>query len=174
MSEDLRFPVGQFEQFKVAKDLRSQFIQTIAELPAKLRAACEGLSEEQLETPYRPEGWTIKQVIHHVADSHSQSLSRFKLGLTEDCPTIKPYAEDLWAELADSKHAPVDSSMAIIEGTHARWTLLLNSMTDADFGKKLNHPERGEYDLDYFLSLYDWHSRHHTAHITELRTRNHW
>ncbi len=174
MSEDLRFPVGDFEQVEVTKDLRNQFIKTIAELPVKLRAAVEGLSEAQLETPYRPEGWTIKQVIHHVADSHSQSLSRFKLGLTEDCPTIKPYAEDLWAELADSKHAPVDSSLAIIEGVHARWTLLLNSMSDADFGKKLNHPERGEYDLDYFLSLYDWHSRHHLAHITELRKKNQW
>jgi uncharacterized damage-inducible protein DinB len=174
MSEDLRFPVGNFEQVEVTNDLRNQFINTIAELPAKLRAACEGLSEAQLETAYRPEGWTIKQVIHHVADSHSQSLSRFKLGLTEDCPTIKPYSEANWAELADSKHAPVDSSLAIIEGTHARWTLLLNSMTDADFGKKLNHSERGEYDLDYFLSLYDWHSRHHLAHITELRKRNQW
>jgi uncharacterized damage-inducible protein DinB len=174
MNEDLRFPVGDFEQIEVTKDLRNQFINTIAELPANLRAAVEGLSEEQLETPYRPEGWTIKQVIHHVADSHSQSFSRFKLGLTENCPTIKPYAEDLWAELADSKHAPVDSSLAIIEGVHARWTLLLNSMTDADFAKKLNHPERGEYDLDYFLSLYDWHSRHHLAHITELKKRNQW
>jgi uncharacterized damage-inducible protein DinB len=174
MNEDLRFPVGNFEQIEVTKDLRSQFIDTIAELPVKLRAACEGLSEAQLETAYRPEGWTIKQVIHHVADSHAQSLSRFKLGLTENCPTIKPYSEADWAELADSKHAPVDSSLAIIEGTHARWTLLLNSMTDADFAKKLNHPERGEYDLDYFLSLYDWHSRHHLAHITELRKRNQW
>jgi uncharacterized damage-inducible protein DinB len=174
MNEDLRFPVGTFEQVEVTKDLRSQFINTIAELPAKLREACEGLSEEKLETQYRPEGWTVKQVIHHIADSHSQSFSRFKLGLTEDCPTIKPYAEDLWAELADSKHAPVDSSLAIIEGVHARWTMLLNSMTDADFAKKLNHPERGEYDLDYFLSLYDWHSRHHLAHITELKKRNNW
>jgi uncharacterized damage-inducible protein DinB len=165
MSDDLRFPIGKFEQVVVTKDLRNQFINTIAELPAKLRAACEGLSEEQLETQYRPEGWTIKQVIHHVADSHMQSLSRFKLGLTEDCPTIKPYAEDLWAELADSKHAPVDFSLAIIEGVHARWTSLLNSMSDADFAKTLNHPERGEYDLDYFLSLYDWHSRHHLAHV---------
>jgi uncharacterized damage-inducible protein DinB len=174
MNEDLRFPVGKFNQIEVTKDLRSQLIDTIAELPVKLRAACEGLSDEQLETTYRPEGWTIKQVIHHVADSHAQSLSRFKLGLTENCPTIKPYSEADWAELADSKHAPVDSSLAIIEGTHVRWTLLLNSMTDADFAKKLNHPERGEYDLDYFLSLYDWHSRHHLAHITELRKRNNW
>ncbi len=165
MSEELRFPVGKFEQVEVTKDLRSQYINTIAKFPSKLRQACEGLSETELETPYRPEGWTVKQVVHHVADSHSQSLSRFKLGLTENCPTIKPYAEDLWAELADGKNAPIEISLSIIDGIHARWTLLLNSMTDADFAKKLNHPERGEYDLDYFLSLYDWHSRHHLAHV---------
>lgn len=165
MNEDLRFPVGKFEQVLVTKDLRKQFIQTISDLPKNLRNACSGMTEEQLETPYRPEGWTVKQVIHHVADSHSQSLSRFKLGLTEDCPTIKPYDETAWAELPDSKNVPIESSLMIIEGVHTRWSLLLNSMTDADFGRKLNHPERGEFDLDYFLSLYDWHSRHHLAHV---------
>lgn len=165
MSDELRFPVGKFQEVEVTKDLRKQFIKTIEEFPAKLREACAGMSEDQLETPYRPEGWTVKQVVHHVADSHSQSLSRFKLGLTENCPTIKPYAEDLWAELADGKHAPIEISLNMIDGIHARWTLLLNSMNDEDFAKKLNHPERGEYDLDYFLSLYDWHSRHHLAHV---------
>jgi uncharacterized damage-inducible protein DinB len=165
MNEDLRFPVGKFEEVEVTKDLRRQFIKTIEDLPQQLRAACSGMSEMQLETAYRPDGWTVKQVIHHVADSHMQSLSRFKLGLTEDCPTIKPYAEDLWAELPDSKNTPIELSLKIIDGVHARWTLLLKSMTDTDFAKKLNHPERGEYNLDYFLSLYDWHSRHHLAHI---------
>ncbi len=169
-TDDLRFPVGKFEKpLEMTDERRRNFIQTVAELPTKLRIACEGLSENQLETQYRPEGWTVKQVIHHVADSHSQSFSRFKLGLTENCPTIKPYSEADWAELADAKHAPVESSLAIIEGTHARWTLLLNSMSDADFAKKLNHPERGEYDLDYFLSLYDWHSRHHLAHVLSVK-----
>lgn len=165
MNDELRFPVGKFAEVEVTKDLRKQFIKTIEEFPSKLRDACAGMSEEQLETPYRPEGWTVKQVVHHVADSHSQSLSRFKLGLTENCPTIKPYAEDLWAELADGKHAPIEISLSMIDGIHARWTLLLNSMTNEDFAKKLNHPERGEYDLDYFLSLYDWHCRHHLAHV---------
>jgi uncharacterized damage-inducible protein DinB len=174
MSEDLRFPVGKFEEVTVTKELRKQFIKTIEDLPKQLRAACSDLSEEQLETQYRPDGWTIKQVVHHVADSHAQSLSRFKLGLTEDSPTIKPYAEDEWAELADGNHAPVELSLSIIDGIHGRWTILLNSMTDEDFAKKLNHPERGLYNLDYFLSLYDWHSRHHLAHITELRKRNDW
>lgn len=165
MNEELRFPVGKFQQVEVTKDLRKQFIKTIEEFPSKLREACAEMSEAKLETQYRPEGWTVKQVVHHVADSHSQSLSRFKLGLTENCPTIKPYAEDLWAELADGKHAPVEISLNIIDGIHARWTLLLKTMTDEDFAKKLNHPERGEYDLDYFLSLYDWHCRHHLAHV---------
>jgi uncharacterized damage-inducible protein DinB len=174
MSEDLRFPVGKFEEVVVSKELRGQFIKTIEDLPKQLRVACSGLSEERLETQYRPDGWTIKQVVHHVADSHAQSLSRFKLGLTEDSPTIKPYAEDEWAELADGNHAPVELSLSIIDGVHGRWTILLNSMTDEDFAKKLNHPERGLYDLDYFLSLYDWHSRHHLAHVTELRKRNNW
>jgi uncharacterized damage-inducible protein DinB len=174
MSEDLRFPVGKFEEVVVSKELRGQFIKTIEDLPKQLRVACSGLSEERLETQYRPDGWTIKQVVHHVADSHAQSLSRFKLGLTEDSPTIKPYAEDEWAKLADGNHAPIELSLSIIDGVHGRWTILLNSMTDEDFAKKLNHPERGLYDLDYFLSLYDWHSRHHLAHITELRKRNNW
>ncbi len=174
MSEDLRFPVGKFEQLEVTEDLRKSYLQTIVELPKKLREACHGLSDDQLETPYRPEGWTIKQVVHHVADSHGQSLGRFKLGLTEDTPTIKPYQEAKWAELADAKHAPIELSLNLIEAVHGRWVLLLNSMSETDFARKLNHPERGEYDLDYFLSLYDWHSRHHLAHITELRKRNNW
>jgi uncharacterized damage-inducible protein DinB len=174
MSEDLRFPVGKFQEVVVSKELRQQFINTIENLPAQLREACRGLNDDQLETQYRPDGWTIKQVIHHVADSHAQSLSRFKLGLTEDSPTIKPYAEDEWAKLADGNHAPIELSLSMIDGVHGRWVLLLNSMSDDDFAKKLNHPERGLYDLDYFLSLYDWHSRHHLAHITELRKRNNW
>jgi uncharacterized damage-inducible protein DinB len=174
MSENLRFPVGKFQEVIVTKELRSQFIKTIEELPKQLREACSSLSDQQLETQYRPDGWTIKQVVHHVADSHAQSLSRFKLGLTEDSPTIKPYAEDEWAKLADGNHAPIELSLSIIDGVHGRWAILLNSMTDEDFAKKLNHPERGLYDLDYFLSLYDWHSRHHLAHINELKKRNGW
>jgi uncharacterized damage-inducible protein DinB len=165
MSEDLRFPVGKFEEVVVSKELRRQFIKTIEDFPKQLREACNGMTDAQLETQYRPQGWTVKQVIHHVADSHAQSFSRFKLGLTEDSPTIKPYHEALWAELPDGNHAPIELSLSIIDGVHGRWTLLLNSMTDEDFAKKLNHPERGLYDLDYFLSLYDWHSRHHLAHV---------
>ena len=174
MSEDLRFPVGKFEKVEVTKEMRQQFIQTISELPKNLRIAVKDLSEEQLETPYRAEGWTIKQVVHHIADSHANSLIRFKLALTEDVPPIKPYAEDLWAELADAKHAPVDLSLRLIDGLHARWTLVLQAMSAEDFERKLFHPEHGEVSLNYMLSLYEWHSRHHLAHITALKERNNW
>jgi hypothetical protein len=174
MIEDLRFPVGKFEKVEVTADLRSQFINTIAELPKKLRDAVDGFSEEQLETPYRPDGWTVRQVIHHVADSHSNSLIRFKLALTEETPPIKPYLEDKWAELADSKHAPVELSLNQIDSVHGRWVLVLNSMSAEDFERNLFHPEHGEVSLNYMLSLYDWHSRHHLAHITELKKRSGW
>lgn len=174
MSEDLRFPVGKFEKVEVTEELRQQFIQTIAGLPKKLRESVKDLNEDQFETPYRPEGWTVKQVVHHIADSHSNSLIRFKLALTEDVPPIKPYLEDKWAELADAKHAPVDLSLSLIDGLHARWTLVLKAMTAADFERKLFHPEHGEVSLNYMLSLYDWHSRHHLAHINSLRERNNW
>ena len=174
MSEELSYPIGKFQPVEVTAELRQQFIQTVAELPKKLREAVDGLSEEKLETPYRPEGWTVKQVVHHVADSHSNSLIRFKLGLTEATPTIKPYMEDKWAELADSKHAPIELSLNQIDSIHARWSLILTSMSAEDFARNLFHPEHGEVSLNYMLSLYDWHCRHHLAHITELRKRNNW
>lgn len=174
MSENLSFPIGKFKPNEVTEVLRQQYIETIAELPNKLRDAVKGLSEEQLETQYRPEGWTVKQVVHHVADSHSNSLIRFKLALTEDTPPIKPYMEDKWAELADSKHAPVELSLNQIDSIHARWTLVLKAMSAEDFDRNLFHPEHGEVSLNYMLSLYDWHCRHHLAHITELKKRNNW
>lgn len=175
MSEDLRFPVGKFDEtLEITAERRKEFVQTIAELPAKLNQAIENLNDAQLDTHYRPEGWTLRQVVHHVADSHLNSFCRFKLGLSEDTPTIKPYDEAAWAEMADSKDVPVDLSLKIIEGVHARWTLLLNSMSDADFDREINHPERGVMSLTSMLALYDWHSRHHTAHITETRARNNW
>ena len=175
MSEDLRFPVGKFEKIEnVTEELRQQFIKTIEELPKKLRLECQDLSEEQLETQYRPEGWTVKQVVHHIADSHANSLIRFKLALTEDIPPIKPYMEDKWAELADSKHAPVELSLNLIDSLHARWTLILKAMSADNFERKLFHPEHGEISLNYMLSLYDWHCRHHLAHISELKKRRNW
>ena len=175
MSEDLRFPVGKFKKLEnIDGALRSQFIQTIEELPKKLREAVNDLNEEQLETQYRPEGWTVKQVVHHVADSHANSLIRFKLGLTEEVPAIKPYFEDRWAELADSKHAPVELSLNQIDSIHGRWVLVLKSMAAGDFDRNLFHPEHGEVSLNYMLSLYEWHCRHHLAHITELKKRENW
>ena len=175
MSEDLRFPVGNFDPpSTITPEMRAQFIQTIERLPPNLKDAVEGLRDAQLDTPYRPAGWTARQVVHHIADSHLNSFCRFKLGLSEDVPTIKPYDEAVWAEMADSKNAPIELSLSIIDGLHARWTRLLKSMSDADFAKKVNHPERGAMTLDALLALYDWHSRHHTAHITKLRERNRW
>ena len=174
MSEDLRFPIGNFDKnIEVTPDLRKVFIQTITDLPKNLENAVADLTDEQLDTPYRPEGWTVRQTIHHIADSHLNSYIRFKLALTEDTPTIRPYYEDRWAELADS-FLPIASSLAITENLHLRWTTLLNSMREADFQRKLIHPESGEWTLGEMLGLYAWHGKHHTAHITRLREINNW
>ena len=174
MSEDLSYPIGKFDRnLEFTPELRRKCIAVIAALPEKLEKAVGDLSDEQIDTPYRPNGWTVRQTVHHVADSHLNSLTRFKLALTEDVPTIRPYFEDRWANLADSL-LPIEPSIKIIEGVHSRWTTLLNSMSDEDFRRKLNHPESGEWNLEEFLAMYAWHSRHHTAHITKLRERNDW
>jgi uncharacterized damage-inducible protein DinB len=174
MSEDLSYPIGKFEPpVEVTPELRRQFIQTVADLPARIAEAVEGLSEEQLDTPYRPGGWTVRQTVHHVADSHINAFIRFRLALTEDTPTIRPYFEDRWAELADAK-MPVDVSLKLIETLHARLVNMLESLSDEQFKRELNHPESGIWSLEKFLGLYDWHSKHHTAHITRLRERNNW
>ena len=174
MSEELSYPVGKFDRnFEFTPELKKEFVNAIAELPQKLQAAIENLNDEQLDTPYRPGGWTVRQTVHHVADSHLNSLIRFKLALTKDAPTIRPYYEDRWAELADS-FLPIDSSLAIVENLHLRWTTLLDSMSGEDFARKLIHPDTGEWTLGETLGLYAWHGRHHTAHITRLRERNGW
>ena len=169
---DLRFPIGKFDLANYSS--RSDNLETIAELPLKLRTAVDGLSDQQLDTAYRPDGWTLRQTVHHIADSHMNSIIRFKLALTEDdAPTIRPYYEDRWAELADSK-LPVEVSLGIIDGVHARWSELLRNMSDADFAKEFVHPETGNWTLERALALYAWHSQHHTAHITGTRSRNGW
>ena len=174
MSEDLSYPIGKFNKdFEFTTELKQDLANEIAKLPRKIKSAIENLNDEQLDTPYRPKGWTVRQTVHHVADSHLNSLIRFKLALTEDAPTIRPYYEDRWAELADS-FLPVEHSLKIIEGLHLRWKTLLDSMTEADFQRKLIHPESGEWTLGQMLGLYSWHGRHHTAHITKLRERNGW
>jgi uncharacterized damage-inducible protein DinB len=173
-SKDLRYPVGEFDKnIEITPEKRSEFIEIIKDLPKKMAQAVEGLSDEQLDTPYRPEGWTLRQTVHHVADSHINSVCRFKLAMTEENPTIRPYFEDRWAELSDSK-MPVDVSLKILEGIHRRWAVLLESLTDEDFQKTLIHPESGEFTIEKLLALYAWHSRHHTAHITKLRERRGW
>ena len=175
MTTNLRYPIGEFDRnYESSPAARQERIKTIAELPKRVSEAVAGLNEAQLETPYRPDGWTVRQTVHHIADSHANSLIRFKLALTEDePPTIRPYYEDRWAELGDSR-LPVDVSLKMLEAIHTRWLTLLNSMSESDFQKKFIHPETGEWTLEGALALYDWHSRHHTAHITHLRTRNGW
>lgn len=169
--KDPRFPIGRFDpaDFPSLKEN----IETIASLPAGLRAAIAGLTDEQIDTPYREGGWSLRQTVHHIADSHINSLCRFKLALTEDNPVIRPYHEDKWAELADSR-MPVEVSLAIIDGVHARWAELLRNMSDLDFQREFAHPETGSWSLDRVTALYAWHSQHHLAHITSTRERSGW
>jgi hypothetical protein len=172
---DLRYPIGPFQYHGPLTDTeRQHLIEQIEAAPARLRAAVAGLSAEQLETPYRPGGWTVRQVVHHLPDSHLNSYIRFRLALTEDKPTIKPYHEGRWAELEDARRAPIDISLALLDTLHRRWVLLLRALGAADFARTFNHPELGVVSLDMNLSLYAWHGRHHVAHITSLRQRLGW
>ena len=172
---DLRYPVGKFTVVRdITPELRHTLIREIAATPQALRAATQGLSESQLDTPYRPEGWTVRQVVHHVPDSHMNAYIRFKLALTEDTPTIKPYDEAAWARVADTARTPIDVSLKLLDTLHQRWTVLLESMSGADYARQLVHPEHGPVALDWMLQLYAWHGRHHTAHITELKKREGW
>jgi hypothetical protein len=172
---DPRYPIGQFEMpDKITPALRQSAIEKIAETPAKIRAAIKGLSESQLDTPYRDGGWTIRQVVHHVPDSHLNAYVRLKLALTESTPTIKPYAEDKWAELADSRSTPIETSLALLESLHLRWVQLWRSLKPEDFSRKLIHPDHGERNVDWLVFVYGWHGPHHTAHITALRKVKGW
>lgn len=172
---DLRYPVGEFVPVtSLTAAERAAAVTTLAELPARLRLACAGLSDAQLDTPYRPGGWTVRQVVHHTADSHTHAYIRLKFALTEDNPTIKPYAEAVWAELADGRTAPVSWSLDLLEALHARLVMVLGGLEPTAFARTLFHPERGAMTVDHYLALYDWHSRHHTAHVTALRAREGW
>jgi uncharacterized damage-inducible protein DinB len=174
MTDELRYPIGEFDRnFEVSQDARQDRIETLTDLPTKLTAAVSGLTNEQLDTQYRPGGWTVRQTAHHVPDSHANALIRFKWALTEDTPTIKPYFEDRWADLGDSK-MPVDVSLRLLQAVHERWVALLNSMSEDDYQRKFHHPESGEWTLDGVLAQYAWHSLHHTAHIMSLRGRMGW
>jgi hypothetical protein len=172
---ELRFPVGRFQPPQVISPAqRSLWIAEIAALPANLQQAVAGLRDSQLDTPYRPGGWTVRQVTHHLADSHINSYCRFRLALTEHAPVIKPYDEAAWAELPDAKTAPLAPSLDLLSGLHRRWTILLTSLDDAAFARPFTHPEMGEIRIDWTLGLYAWHSRHHVAHINALRRREGW
>ena len=172
---DPRFPTGKF-QFNpdVTPEMRTTAIAAIRETPSALRAAVRGLTDAQLNTPYREGGWTVRQVVHHVPESHMNAYVRFKLALTEDNPTIKPYDEDAWAKLPDVSRTPIDTSLALLDALHQRWVTLLDVMTDGDFTRPLVHPEIGRIPLDRMLQLYAWHGPHHVAHITALRSLRRW
>ena len=172
---DLRYPVGPFEfGGTLSNGQRQSLIDQIAATPERMRAAVEGLSDEQLNTPYRPEGWTVRQVVHHVPESHMNSYVRFKLAITEEQPTIKPYFEDRWAQLDDAQQAPVGLSLNLLDALHERWVWFLRSLKDADFHRSFRHPELGVVSLDKNVALYAWHGRHHVAHVTALRERMGW
>ncbi|HLH00278.1 MAG TPA: bacillithiol transferase BstA [Bryobacteraceae bacterium] len=174
-NEDLRYPVGKFHfPDSVTPEERSKFVEQIAEAPARLRAAVAGLNDAQLDTPYRPGGWTVRQVVHHVPDSHINSYTRFRLALTEDQPTIKPYEEGRWAELADARTAPIEVSLRLLECLHSRWVGLLRSLSGEQWKRTFRHPDLGLVTLDKNAALYAWHGRHHVAHITNLRDRKGW
>ncbi|MDQ3801798.1 MAG: putative metal-dependent hydrolase [Acidobacteriota bacterium] len=175
MSEDLRYPIGKFSfDAATGASARVASIQAIEELPVRLRQAIAGLNEEQLRTPYREGGWTVHQLIHHIADSHMNSFVRFKLALTEDKPTIKTYEEADWAETTDVTQVPVEISLKLLDALHERLFILLASLSDEAFRRQLNHPDHGLIDLEYLTAMYAWHSRHHTAHITNLREKKNW
>lgn len=172
---DLRYPIGRFSPRKgLTHEEQKALIRQIAEAPALLRRAVEGLNDSQLDTPYREGGWTVRQVVHHVPDSHLNSYIRFKLAMTEDHPTIRPYDEAAWARLPEARSGPIDMSLTLLEHLHKRWVLFLESMRPEDFLRTLNHPENGTMTLETMLQLYAWHGRHHTAHITTLRQRMNW
>lgn len=173
---DPRFPSGplEFKGSALTAGERTAMIEAIAAHPANMRAAVAELNDEQLDTPYRDDGWTVRQVVHHVVDSHLNSYQRFKLALTEDKPTIRTYDQAAWAELPEAKAAPVEVSLALLEALHVRWVMMLRDMEGSDFEKLLDHPEVGDISADQLLEIYGWHCPHHEGHITALRDRMGW
>ncbi len=173
---DPRYPIGKYSPppKDVTSEMRANAIAIIAASPGEVRAAVKGLTDAQLETPYRDQGWTVRQVVHHLSDSHINAYIRWRLALTEAEPTIKPYDEGAWANLEDAAHAPIEISISLLESLHDRWVRLLSSLKEESFAKTFRHPEHGVRTLDWMLFLYAWHGRHHTAHITELRKLKGW
>jgi uncharacterized damage-inducible protein DinB len=172
---DPRYPIGKFSfAGPLSEDQKARFLDDIEQTPARLRAAVKGLSAQQLDTPYRDGGWTVRQVVHHVPDSHLNSYIRFKLALTEEEPIIRPYMEDRWAELPEAKTAPIELSLSLLEDLHKRWMLMLRAIQPAEWKRTFRHPEIGPMTLEKNLALYAWHGRHHVAHVTALRERMGW
>jgi uncharacterized damage-inducible protein DinB len=175
VTTDPRYPIGKFSfDGTLTPDQKKQYLQDIEETPTRLRAAVRGLSDQQVNTPYRDGGWTVRQLTHHVPDSHMNAYIRFKLALTEDEPTIRLYMEDRWAELPESKQAPVELSLALLDSLHQRWTIVLKNISETDWKRNFHHPEMGLLSLEKTLALYAWHGRHHTAHVTALREKIGW
>jgi hypothetical protein len=172
---DLSYPIGKFHfEGSLTEEQKKKFIDEIAIAPANLRSVVSGLPDARLDTPYRPGGWTVRQVVHHVPDSHMNAYIRFKLALTESEPTIKPYEQQLWAELPDTKSTPVEVSLNLLDTLHDRWVRLLRALKTDDWQRTFRHPELGLVGLEKNLALYAWHGRHHVAHITSLRKREGW
>jgi uncharacterized damage-inducible protein DinB len=173
--EQLRYPIGQVEpRPALSSSERDPLFEVLRETPSRLRAAVDGLDRAQLDTPYRPGGWTVRQVVHHVPDSHMNALIRFKLALTEDVPTIKPYDEAAWAGLPDGLHDDIETSLTLLDAVHTRWMRVVDGMAPSDFARELVHPEIGRITLDQLLQIYAWHGPHHVAHVTGLRERRGW
>jgi hypothetical protein len=175
MQEDLRYPIGHYEPQAYADELRETWLAEIKFLPQAIEHAITNLTEEQIHTPYRDGGWTVHQLVHHVADSHINAYCRFKLGLTESAPTIKPYEEKLWVETADVTNLPINISITLLHALHAKWYEMLKALSADDLQRTIYHPEqKKEITLWVLLGMYAWHSRHHVAHITALRSRKGW
>jgi hypothetical protein len=173
--DSLRYPIGRFQpRSNLTSEERETLITEIEHLPADLRFVVSGLDGDQLDTPYRAGGWTVRQVIHHVADSHMQSYVRYKWAMTEENPTIKPYDEAAWAELEEARTAPVEVSLTLLEALHARWVMFFRNLTEEDFARTIDHPESGEVSLETNLQMYAWHGKHHLAHITGLAEKEGW
>jgi uncharacterized damage-inducible protein DinB len=172
---DLRYPIGRMPRTAtLSPEQRTAAIESIALTPERLRAAVRGLSDSQLDTPYRPEGWTVRQLVHHVADSHTQAYARTKFALAENDVTITPYDEAAWAELPDMRKMPVEVSLDLLDALHARWVYVLRQTPAASFARSIQHPENGRMTVDDLLGVYQWHGKHHTAHVTALRDRMGW
>lgn len=173
--EHLKFPIGRFETpANISRAELDSYIQAIEELPSQLRESVNGLNDVQLDTPYREGGWTLRQVVHHLADSHANNYARIRFALTEENPAIKPYDEAKWAELPDARSGGLEHSLNMLEGIHGRWAALMRTFTEKEWKRTFYHPERGVVALDATMALYVWHGKHHVAHIRELRRRENW